>query len=304
MSAKKNIAATINGILNINKPPARTSQDIVSFVKHLSKQRHVGHAGTLDPIATGVLPICLGQATRMSPFIMENHKTYIAEITLGISTNTYDSEGTVVQQKDPSYVTKAQIDELLPTFTGKILQKPPAFSALKQQGKRLYELARAGIEVETNAREVIVYRLELLEWNPPCLIIEVECGKGTYIRSIAHDIGQSLGCGAHISALIRTKYGPFNIEDSVSLPQLEDAFNHEYWQELLYPMDIVINDWIAVIVTPEQERDILNGRTLPYSADNTETRCRAYSSDGRFLAVLRSLPDKATWQPDKVFHNE
>ena len=304
MSAKKNTAATINGILNINKPPARTSQDIVSFVKHLSKQRHVGHAGTLDPIATGVLPICLGQATRMSSFIMENHKTYIAEITLGISTNTYDSEGTVVQQKDPSYVTKAQVNEILPTLTGKIMQKPPSFSALKQQGKRLYELARAGIEVETNAREVIVYRLELLEWNPPCLIIEVECGKGTYIRSIAHDIGQSLGCGAHISALIRTKYGPFNIEDSVSLPQLEDAFNHEYWQELLYPMDIVINDWIAVIVTPEQERDILNGRTLPYSADNTETRCRAYSSDGRFLAVLRSLPDKATWQPDKVFHNE
>ena len=304
MSAKKNTAATINGILNINKPPARTSQDIVSFVKHLSKQRHVGHAGTLDPIATGVLPICLGQATRMSSFIMENRKTYIAEITLGISTNTYDREGEVVQQKDPSYVTKAQVNEILPTFTGKILQKPPAFSALKHQGKRLYELARAGIEVETNAREVIVYRLELLEWNPPCLIIEVECGKGTYIRSIAHDIGQSLGCGAHISALIRTNYGPFNIEDSISLPQLEDAFNHEYWQELLYPMDIVINDWIAVIVTPEQERDILNGRTLQRPVDNTETRCRAYSSDGRFLAILRSLPDKATWQPDKVFHNE
>jgi tRNA pseudouridine55 synthase len=304
MSATKRTIATINGILNINKPPARTSQDIVSFVKHLSKQRHVGHAGTLDPIATGVLPICLGQATRMSSFIMETHKTYIAEIRLGISTNTYDSEGAVVQQKDHSYVTKAQIDELLPAFTGKIMQKPPSFSALKQKGKRLYELARAGIEVEADAREVTIYQLGLLEWNPPCLIIEVECSKGTYIRSIAHDIGQSLGCGAHISALIRTKYGPFNIEDSVSLPQLEDAFKHEYWQELLYPMDIVINDWIAVIVTPEQEYAILNGRTIPYSADNIETRCRAYSSDGRFLAVLRSLPDKEIWQPEKVFHNE
>jgi tRNA pseudouridine55 synthase len=304
MSTKKNSTATINGILNINKPTDRTSQDIVSFVKHLSKQRHVGHAGTLDPIATGVLPICLGQATRMSSFIMETRKTYVAEITLGISTNTYDREGAIVQQKDPSYVTKAQIDELLPTFTGKILQKPPSFSALKFQGKRLYELARAGIEVETDAREVTVYRLELLEWNPPCLIIEVECSKGTYIRSIAHDIGQSLGCGAHISALIRTKYGPFNINDSVTLPQFEDAFKHEYWQELLYPMDIVINDWIAVIVTPEQERAILNGRTLPCSADNTETRCRAYSIDGRFLAILRSMTDKTIWQPEKVFHNE
>ena len=304
MSATKKITATINGILNINKPPARTSQDIVSFIKHLSKQRHVGHAGTLDPIATGVLPICLGQATRMSSFIMETHKTYIAEITLGISTNTYDSEGTVVQQKDPSYVTKAQVNEILPTLTGKIMQKPPAFSALKHQGKRLYELARAGIEVETNAREVMVYRLELIGWNPPCLIIEVECGKGTYIRSIAHDIGQFLGCGAHISALTRTKYGPFNIEDSVSLPQIEDAFTHGYWQELLHPMDIVINDWYAVIVSPEQERAILNGGPITYPPCNIETRCRAYSSDGRFLAVLRSLPDTAIWQPEKVFHNE
>lgn len=304
MSATKKTATTINGILNINKPPARTSQDIVSFVKYLSKQRHVGHAGTLDPIATGVLPICLGQATRMSSFIIETRKTYIAEITLGISTDTYDREGVVVQQKDPSYVTEAQINELLPTLTGKIMQKPPSFSALKHHGKRLYELARAGIEVDTNAREIIVYRLKLIGWSPPYLIIEVECGKGTYIRSIAHDIGQLLGCGAHISALIRTQYGPFNIEDSISLPQLEDAFKHEYWQELLYPIDIAVNDWIAVIVTPEQELAILNGRTIPYSADNTETRCRAYSSDGRFLAILRSLPDKATWQPEKVFRNE
>jgi len=304
MSATKKTKTAINGILNINKPPDRTSQDIVSFVRHLSKQRRVGHAGTLDPIATGVLPICLGQATRMSPLIMENRKTYIAEIILGISTNTYDSEGSVVQQKDASYVTKTQIDELLPTLRGKIMQKPPPFSALKRNGKRLYELARAGIEVETGAREVTVHRLDCLEWNTPCLIIEVECSKGTYIRSIAHDIGQTLGCGAYMSALIRTKYGPFNIEDSISLPQLEDAFDHEYWQDLLYPMDIVINDWIAVIVTPEQERAIMNGRAIPYSTGNTETRCRAYSSDGRFLAVLRSLPDKSMWQPEKVFYNE
>jgi tRNA pseudouridine55 synthase len=240
----------------------------------------------------------------MSSFIMESRKTYIAEITLGISTNTYDREGTVVQRKDPSYVTKTEVDKLLPALTGNIMQKPPAFSALKHQGKRLYELAREGIEIETAAREVTIHRIELLEWNPPCLIIEVECGKGTYIRSIAHDIGESLSCGAHISALVRTKYGPFNIEDSISLPQIEEAFNHEYWRELLYPMDIAINDWTAVIVTPEQERDILDGRPLPSAADNTETRCRAYSSDGRFLAILRSLPDKTVWQPDKVFHNE
>ena len=303
MSATKKTKTAINGILNINKPPDRTSQDIVSFVKHLSAQRRVGHAGTLDPIATGVLPICLGQATRMSSFIMENRKTYIAEITLGVSTNTYDHEGTVVQQTDASNVTRAQVAELLPTLTGKIMQKPPSFSALKHGGKRMYALARSGIKVETEAREVNIYRLELIEWNPPCLIAEVECGKGTYIRSIAHDIGQSLGCGAHISALVRTKYGPFDIKDSVGLPQLEDAFKHEYWQELLYPMDIVINNWTAIIVTSEQERAIVNGNTISYHADNTENHCRAYTSDGRFLAILKSLPDKTAWQPEKVFRN-
>jgi tRNA pseudouridine55 synthase len=303
MSAKKNTAATINGILNINKPPNRTSQDIVSFVKHLSRQRRVGHAGTLDPIATGVLPICLGQATRMSSFIMEHRKTYVAEITLGISTNTYDREGLAIHRKDPSYVTRNQIDGLLPTLTGTIMQKPPAFSALKRQGKRLYELAREGLEVETDAREVTIYRIELLDWNPPFVIIDVECGKGTYIRSIAHDIGESLGCGGHISQLTRTQYGPFDIKDSIDLQQLENAFSNESWRELLYPMDIAICDWMRVIVDREQELAILNGRDIPCSVDNLEPRCRAYSRDGRFLAIMSYLPDKAVWQPQKVFHD-
>jgi tRNA pseudouridine55 synthase len=303
MSAKKNTAATINGILNINKPTGRTSQDIVSHVKRLSKQRRVGHAGTLDPIATGVLPVCLGQATRMSSFIMESRKTYIAEITLGISTNTFDREGTIIQEKDPSYVTKEQIDGLLPTLQGKIMQKPPAFSALKRQGKRLYELARLGVDVQTDAREVTVYNLETLDWNPPLLTIEVECGKGTYIRSIAHDIGESLGCGAYISNLKRTKYGPFLISDSVDMPKLESAFNDERWRELLYPMDIAISDWPAMIVDLEQELAIRNGRSIPCSADQVETRCRAYANDGRFLAILRYMPDKVAWQPQRVFHD-
>jgi len=303
MLAKKNTVAKIDGILNVNKPTDRTSQDVVSYVKHLTKQRHVGHAGTLDPIATGVLPVCLGQATRMSSFIMESHKTYIAEIKLGISTNTYDREGTVTSNRDPSYITKAQVIELLPTLTGTVMQKPPSFSALKLHGKRLYELARSGIEVETAPREVTIYRMELLQWNHPSMSIEVECSKGTYIRSIAHDIGQSLGCGAHIAALIRTKYGPFSIEDSISLTQIEDAFSHNLWQRLIYPMDIVINDWTAVTVTPEQEHAILDGRTIPNSIENATPRCRAYSCDGWFLAILKQSPDKATWHPEKVFHS-
>ena len=304
MSAKKNTAATISGILNINKPTDRTSQDIVSFVKRLSKQRRVGHAGTLDPLATGVLPVCLGQATRMSSFFMEYRKTYVAEITLGVSTNTYDREGTVTQEKDYSHVTKEQIDLLLPALTGTIMQKPPAFSALKHQGKRLYELARLGIDVEIEAREISIYRIELMDWNPPLLTIEVECGRGTYIRSIAQDIGEALDCGGHISRLIRTRYGPFDIKDSIGLTQLENSFNNERWRELLYPMDIAIADWPALTVNSEQELAIRNGRDISCLSDNTENRCRAYSNDGRFLAIMQFLPDKAAWHPDKVFQHE
>jgi tRNA pseudouridine55 synthase len=240
----------------------------------------------------------------MSDFIMETSKTYIAEVLLGISTDSYDSEGTIMRETDPSYIDRKQVEALLPSFTGAISQKPPAYSALKRRGKRLYELARAGIEVETDAREVRVYRLELLEWKPPRFVIEVECGKGTYIRSIAHDIGQALGCGGHISALRRTKYGPFDIEDSVSLPQLEDAFANGYWPDLLYPMDFVLQDWQAVIVSDEHERAIRNGRPIPYAAGDIAARCRAYSTDGRFIAILRSLPDSGLLQPDKVFPSD
>ena len=291
----------MDGILNINKPAGKTSFGIVAIIKRLTGERHVGHAGTLDPIATGVLPICLGQAARMSAFIMETPKTYIAEVLLGISTDSYDAKGTTLQETNPSYVAKEQVEALLPSLIGTILQKPPAYSALKRQGKRFYELARAGINVKPDAREVRVYRLELLEWKPPRFVIEVECGKGTYIRSIAHDIGQSLGCGAHIAALRRTRYGPFDIEDSISLPQLEDAFANGYWPELLYPMDFVLQDWAAVILSEEHEHAIRNGRPIPYAAGDVATRCRAYSIDGRFIAILRSLPDSGLLQPDKVF---
>ena len=304
MSAKKNTAATISGILNINKPPDRTSQDIVSFVKRLSKQRRVGHAGTLDPLATGVLPVCLGLATRMSPFFMEYRKTYVAGITLGISTDTYDSEGTAIYGKDPSYVTREQIEKLLPAFTGTIMQKPPAFSALKREGKRLYELARAGVEVEIDAREISIYSIRLMDWTTPLLTIEVECGRGTYIRSIAQDIGEALGCGGHISRLTRTRYGPFDIKDSIGLSQLENSLVNELWRELLHPMDIAVADWPALTVDSEEELAIRNGRDIPRRGDTAENRCRVYSSDGRFLAIMQLLPDKAVWHPDKVFLHE
>lgn len=292
---------SVDGILNINKPPGMTSFEVVRLVRRLSWQRPVGHAGTLDPMATGVLPVALGQATRVIPFIMDAEKTYLAEIELGVSTDTYDADGEVTQRLDSSHVTREQVQQALPSFVGTILQKPPMYSAVKHQGKRLYELARSGMEVEREPRRAEVSRLELVDWEPPCCTVVVDCGKGTYIRALAHDLGQSLGCGAHIRGLVRLRSGLFSIDDSLTIPEVECSFEHDYWQDLLYPLDAVLEHWVAAIVSEEKERAIRHGRPLTLDAVEDRGYCRAYSVDGRFLAVLRFLPDKALWQPEKVF---
>jgi len=292
---------SIDGILNINKPAGITSLEVVKIVRRLSGERSVGHAGTLDPGATGVLPVCLGQATRVIPFIVEAHKIYLAEIELGVSTDTYDADGNVTQKVDPSYITREQVEGELPSFSGSILQKPPMYSAVKHQGKRLYELARSGIEVEREPRRADVFRLKLMDWRPPLCTIVVECGKGTYIRSLAHDLGQSLGCGAHVRELARLRSGIFDIDDSVTIPQLEASFKHNDWQDSLYPIDVVLEHWTAVIVSGEKENAIRNGQQLALGEEEDKDYCRAYSIDGRFLAVLRFLPEKNLWQPEKVF---
>lgn len=294
---------SINGILNINKPTGKTSHDVVNLVRRYSKQRRVGHAGTLDPLAAGVLPVCLGQATRVSPFFLTMNKTYVARIKLGTATDTYDAEGTVTNQMDPSDVTQAEVEEILPQFTGVILQKPPVYSALKHQGKRLYQLTRAGIEVETKPRKVEVFRLALLQWQPPYFTIEVECGKGTYIRSLSHDIGQRLGCGAHISSLTRTAYGPFNLHDSITPDKLDDAFRNNCWKDLLYPPDTVLERYPASIVSQEQERTIKNGRPVSLEDTDTDEFRRVYSPEGHFIALLRFQAESGVWQPKLVFND-
>jgi tRNA pseudouridine55 synthase len=295
---------TIDGILNIDKPVGKTSLEVVNLVRRLSGQRRVGHAGTLDPMASGVLPICLGQATRVIPFLVEAHKTYRAEIELGTSTDTYDAEGEVTQRVDPSHITREQMERVLPSFCGTILQIPPMYSALKHQGRRLYELARAGIAVERGERKAEVFRLELIEWQPPLFTIEVECGKGTYIRCLAHDVGQLLGCGSYLVRLVRLRCGLFDINDSLTIPQLDDSFRHGYWHDLIYPTDAVLEEWLAAIVSRETEHAIRNGCPVALDEGADKAYCRAYSLDGRFLAVLRFLPEKGVWQPERVFSGE
>jgi tRNA pseudouridine55 synthase len=298
----------LDGILNINKPQNKTSFSIVAMVKRLSGERRVGHAGTLDPAATGVLPVCLGRGTRITEFLVDATKTYRAQIELGIATDTYDSSGQITQKGDPSGINQPQLESALDLFRGTIQQTPPMYSAVKHQGQPLYQLARAGIRVKRKSRLAQVHHLELINWQSPVVTIEVECGKGTYIRSLAHDLGQALGCGAHLKNLVRTSCGPFNIKDALSIPQLEEAFRYGYWQHFVYPIDIVLQHRNAIVVNNATEDIIRKGRHLVLEHNGSQggngypgqNYCRAYTLDGRFLGVLHHDSEKGQWQPKKV----
>lgn len=296
---------SVDGILNVLKPAGKTSFAVVSLVRRWSGERRVGHAGTLDPDATGVLVLCLGQATRIVEYLAGAGKTYRAEIELGITTDTYDAAGKVVGRGDPSSVTEEQVQQALGSFRGTLAQVPPMHSAIHYRGKRLYELAREGVEVEREPRRVEISRLELLVWQPPGFTIEVDCGGGTYIRSLAHDIGQALGCGAHLKSLVRLRSEPFHVDNAVSLTVLEEAFSSGGWQPYLHPLDEVLLNWPAAILDGEQEDLVRRGIDveLHFAGDGRPAgdRCRAYSWDGRFLAVLARTA-AGLWHPEKVFH--
>jgi tRNA pseudouridine55 synthase len=295
----------VDGIFSVNKPPGRTSFSVVSLVKRLSGESRVGHGGTLDPAAGGVLPVCLGQGTRVAEFLLDAPKAYRAEIEFGLATDTDDATGKIISQGDPSGVSRKRVLSALDSFRGLVSQTPPMYSAVKQGGQPLYKLARQGIKVERKSRPRWIYSLKLKSWQPPRATIEVECGRGTYIRALARDLGQLLGCGAHLKSLLRLRCGPFDIKDAVSLPQLEDAFREGYWQKFIYPIDSVLLHWAAVVVDNGAEVDIRNGRPLVLPGDDSlkasGERCRAYASDGSFLGVLKFNPKTGQWQPEKVF---
>jgi len=294
----------MDGILNIDKPQGITSYRVVAVVKRLSGERRVGHAGTLDPLATGVLPVGIGQATRMVEFLADASKTYRAGIELGLTTDTYDASGQVVQRGEPSGINRGQVEAALVPFRGAIHQTPPMYSAVRHRGKKLYQLARAGITVERKSRPAKIHRLDIIDFQPPLITVEVECGKGTYIRSLAHDLGQVLGCGAILKSLVRLRYGPFDIQDAVSISRLEDAFDSGYWEHFLHPMDCVLSAWPAVVVDEATEQVIRNGLPVALSLESPDDRrCRTYTADGHFLGVLRFGKETGRWHPEKVFQN-
>jgi tRNA pseudouridine55 synthase len=267
----------------------------------------VGHAGTLDPAAEGVLPVCLGQATRVVEYLVDAKKTYVATARLGVETDTYDAEGNVVSTADAGGVTRAEVEAALDRFRGEIEQIPPRFSALKREGVPLYKLARLGHDIVAPARRVTIFRLEILSFEPPFVRIEVECSKGTYIRSLAHDLGAALGVGASLSALRRTRVGPFGIDTAVDIESLAAEFDAGTWSERLYALDEVLLDWPAAILGDENEDRLRHGRP-PQMETNARARspgvnrCRAYGLGGELLAVLQRT-DAGEWRPAKVFQS-
>ena len=295
------------GYLNVNKPTDWTSTDVVRKLKGITKVKKIGHGGTLDPIASGVLPVCLGAATRFAESILLGTKEYRMTVTLGAATDTYDSTGEVVKEADCSGITEDDVRGALAQFTGEYGQSPPMYSAVKHEGRRLYTLARQGVEVERPPRRVVVHSLDLVRWAPSEFDLQIHCGHGFYARTLANDLGAVL-CGAgHLSALVRTRAGAFSIDDSVTVEQIERRAHTGDWRELAHPIDHTLGHLRAVVLDPLRQEMVQHGRAI-LAADlggsvtgfKQDEQIRAYSNGGELIAILGYQEQPACWQPDKV----
>jgi len=295
-----------DGILNLNKPRGPTSHDIVARIRALTNIRRVGHAGTLDPLATGVLLVCIGRATRVAEYLMTGQKVYRARARLGITTDTYDAEGQVVAEA-PVEATRAQVEAALAQFRGKIAQVPPMYSAIKHKGTPLHRLARQGVKSEQlslKPRHVEISCLELVAWEPPECTLEMTCSPGTYVRALAHDLGQALGCGAHVTALARLSSGDFRLEDAITLDELAQAAAEDRWPALLHPIDTALAHFPALHLDADAARRLCSGQTItPPPLEGGGELARAYGPDGTFLALVAYDPATGLWRPRKVFHS-
>ncbi len=292
---------TVSGVLVVDKPVGLTSHDVVQIIRNGTNLRRAGHTGTLDPRASGVLVILIGPAVRLSEYVAATDKRYQAVLQLGSSTDTYDSEGKITQNSLVE-VTEEQFEESLLKFVGELEQVPPPYSAIKVHGRKSYEMARKGEEVELAPRKVQVYHLELLEWDPPEAVLDVACSSGTYVRSLAHDLGNELGCGAHLIGLRRTKSGRFTLRDAVPLTTLKEAFANGTWYQYLIPAAEALTDWPAVELNPEEAEIIRHGNRIPASESAPKnTLARGISEQGDLIALMELVPETNEWKPKKVF---
>jgi tRNA pseudouridine55 synthase len=290
----------VSGVLVVDKPIGLTSHDVVQIIRRGTGIRRAGHTGTLDPRASGVLVILIGPAVRLSEYVSASDKRYQATIRLGSSTDTYDADGAVTNSASLEGVTEEKFEEILQQFVGEIEQVPPPYSAIKVKGRKAYEMAREGEEVDLEPRMIRVYSLEVLEWAPPEVVIDVYCSSGTYVRSLANDLGQKLGCGAHLIGLRRTKSGRFTLRDAVPLRRLQEAFDAGNWYRHLIPAAEALADWPMVELNADDVELVRHGHRVP-AEPNTQGWARGVSEQGDLVALMEVDQETNEWQPRKVF---
>lgn len=301
-----------NGIINIHKEAGFTSHDVVAKMRGILKQKKIGHTGTLDPQATGVLPVCLGSGTKLCDMLTDRDKEYVAELFLGVSTDTQDTTGEVLRERSVE-ASEEQVREAVLGFIGDYEQVPPMYSALKVDGKKLYELARAGKEVERKARPVVIHEIEILDMALPLVRLRVVCSKGTYIRTLCADIGEKLGCGGAMQSLVRTRVGQFGLAEAITVTELERLRDEGRVREVLVPVDSLFMDCPAMRVKAEWARLLENGNRLEedfVEAMDAETealcreagqRIRVYRQDGSFAGIYSYDMSERQYAPVKMF---
>lgn len=278
----------MNGIININKPLGITSHDVVYRLRKLLGIKKIGHTGTLDPDASGVLPMCIGRGTKVADMLTAKDKQYVAEMTLGLATDTLDASGTVTEIAEVN-VTEQDIENAIQKFVGDIEQIPPMYSAIKVDGKKLYELAREGVEIERNPRSVRIDNIEVLDINleENKISIRVDCSKGTYIRTLCDDIGRELGCFAHMSKLERTKSGRFDIKDAYTLSQIEEMLEKGD-MGFLVPVDVVFEEYERLTITEKKAKKMCNGTQISVQGLVEGKTYRVYDEKGNFLTISKA----------------
>lgn len=294
MGRRRNRGRNISGVLLLDKPQGMTSNEALQEVKFLYKAAKAGHTGSLDPLATGLLPICFGEGTKLSAFLLDADKHYRVRVMLGVTTTTADAEGEVVERKDPGAVSEAMLREVLGEFLGEQQQLPPMYSAIKHQGERLYKLARQGVEVERETRTIHIHSLELLGFQPPEFELDVHCSKGTYVRTLAEDIGKRLGCGAHVAGLHRTGVGPYDDRQALTLEQIRNAFAEKQFQQMdawLLPLESALGEWPEVKLTPDAAFYLRQGQPILVPNAPTSGWVRLYANQHDFLGVGQILDD-------------
>jgi len=290
---------SMSGVLVVDKPVGMTSHEVVQIIRRGTNIRRAGHTGTLDPRASGVLVILIGPAVRLSEYVSASDKRYQAVIRLGANTDTYDSDGQVTKT-NPIDITEEQFETELKKFIGEIEQTPPPYSAIKMQGRPAYEMAREGEEVEMQPRIINVYSLDLLEWAPPEVTVDVHCSSGTYVRSLAYELGEKLGCGAMLAGLRRTKSGRFTLKDAVPLRKLIESFESNSWYKYVIPAAEALAEWSALTLNNEQVEAIRHGHRIPGEGKAGEM-VRGITEQGELVALLEFDETTKEFQPRKVF---